>query len=180
MGCYSFPKDKEREEAYTRLLINEILPTYKFAKVLKIEKSPKEERRFWDLRVTTDRGSFTIEVKEDDMAKITENVTAEYSSRGKPSGIAITKADYWMVIWPHKRENKVSFLAITVEGYKRLIIQGKYFDIKKGRGDKGSNTCFYLFRGDVFRKYAKLVHQMPKDEYETRIAHYIKRIRNGT
>lgn len=40
--------------------------------------------------------SSTIEVKtERDMWKATGNIAIEYESRGKPSGIATTQADYW-------------------------------------------------------------------------------------
>lgn len=41
-------------------------------------------------------GGFKVEVKMDTMAHTTGNVFIEYSSRGKPSGIATTDADYWM------------------------------------------------------------------------------------
>jgi hypothetical protein len=42
--------------------------------------------------------SKTIEVKFDFACYNTGNFFIEYESRGKPSGIATTKADYWMLI----------------------------------------------------------------------------------
>ena len=42
--------------------------------------------------------SKTIEVKFDFACYRTGNFYIEYESRGKPSGIATTKADYWMLI----------------------------------------------------------------------------------
>jgi len=43
-------------------------------------------------------GEFKVEVKLDSMAHTTGNVFIEYSSRGKPSGIAVTDADYYLYI----------------------------------------------------------------------------------
>lgn len=43
-------------------------------------------------------GAFKLEVKFDSMAHATGNVFIEYSSRGKPSGIAVTDADYYLYI----------------------------------------------------------------------------------
>jgi uncharacterized protein YuzE len=44
------------------------------------------------------KGDFKVEVKMDTMAHVTGNVFIEYSSRGKPSGIAVTDADYYLYI----------------------------------------------------------------------------------
>lgn len=38
-----------------------------------------------------------VEVKYDIMAKYTGNVFIEFESRGKPSGLATTKADFWVI-----------------------------------------------------------------------------------
>lgn len=39
-----------------------------------------------------------IEVKYDRMAHITGNIYVEFESRGKPSGIATSKANYWIFV----------------------------------------------------------------------------------
>jgi hypothetical protein len=43
-------------------------------------------------------GEFKLEVKFDSMAHISGNLFIEYSSRGKPSGIAATDAEYYLYI----------------------------------------------------------------------------------
>lgn len=42
-----------------------------------------------------------IEVKTDYLAHKTGNIAIEYESRGNPSGIATTEADYYIYIIPH-------------------------------------------------------------------------------
>jgi hypothetical protein len=39
----------------------------------------------------------TVEVKSDQMCRRTGNVFIEYAQQGKPSGIMVTKADYWAI-----------------------------------------------------------------------------------
>lgn len=39
-----------------------------------------------------------FEIKRDRKARLTGNVSVEYECRGKPSGIATTKADWWAFI----------------------------------------------------------------------------------
>lgn len=43
-------------------------------------------------------GEFKLEVKIDSMAHASGKVFIEYSSRGKPSGIAVTDAEYYLYI----------------------------------------------------------------------------------
>jgi hypothetical protein len=50
------------------------------------------EHKLHDL--LTEKGK--VEVKTDRMAHKTGNIVIEFESRGKPSGIATTGADYWM------------------------------------------------------------------------------------
>lgn len=42
-------------------------------------------------------GRVVAEVKRDFAAKRTGNIAIEYKSRGKPSGIAVTKSKYWII-----------------------------------------------------------------------------------
>jgi len=50
---------------------------------------------FWLAKVLTDS---TIEVKRDYMAGKTGRVFVEYQSRGKPSGISTSEAEYWAFV----------------------------------------------------------------------------------
>ena len=40
-----------------------------------------------------------LEVKRDSWVAKSGNIAIEYESRGKPSGIATTEADYWVIIF---------------------------------------------------------------------------------
>lgn len=55
-----------------------------------------------------------IEVKTDYMAQETGNVAIEFQSRGKPSGIAVTEADYYAYCLPHANfQNIIIFMEIN-------------------------------------------------------------------
>ena len=57
----------------------------------------------------------TIEIKDDLQASQTGNIFIEFESRGKPSGIATTEADYWAIhidgIWITLRTDKLKGIA---------------------------------------------------------------------
>lgn len=55
-----------------------------------------------------------IEVKTDFMAQETGNVAIEFQSRGKPSGIAVTQADYYAYCLPRANfQNIIIFMEIN-------------------------------------------------------------------
>ena len=62
-----------------------------------------------------------IEVKSDRMTHITGNAVIEFESRGKPSGISVTTADYWFY-WVAEKETGILIpttrLKKIVEGAK--------------------------------------------------------------
>jgi hypothetical protein len=77
-----------------------------------------------------------VEVKtERDIWHRTKNIFIEYKCRGKPSGLAVTKSDYW--ITNLQKDNK-TFATVVVEtkrlkkNLKRLIKNGKVSIGKKG------------------------------------------------
>ena len=77
-----------------------------------------------------------IEVKtERDIWHRTKNIFIEYKYKGKPSGLAVTKSDYWVTNL--KKGNK-TFATVVVEtkrlkkNLKRLIKNGKVSIGKKG------------------------------------------------
>ncbi len=72
----------------------------------------------------------TVEVKTDFMANFTGNIAIEYISRGKPSGISVTKAEHWAFILPEK-----GIIIIETERLKRIA--RKYY--KKGRVKDGGD-----------------------------------------
>ena len=58
-----------------------------------------------------------VEVKYDRIAHKTGNVVIEYESRGKPSGIATTDADYWI----YKLEKTECAIILPVEYLKEKL-----------------------------------------------------------
>ena len=88
------------------------------------------------------------EIKGDYKNKETGNVAIEFESRGIISGISTTLADRWF----QKLED--GFWEIKTQRLKEIIKQKQFKDIKSG-GDPGSNTRFYIFDGNYFRKQGK-------------------------
>jgi hypothetical protein len=73
-----------------------------------------------------------IEVKSDKLAHKTGNVFVEYASRGKPSGLATTQADYYCF------EVKETFVLISV--IKLKLICRKYFKTERDITGGDENT----------------------------------------
>lgn len=78
-----------------------------------------------------------IEVKRDKWISKTGNIAIEYESRGKPSGISITKADYWCFIFSGDMEDKI-ILLIEIEKLKEL--SRKYYKMGKIKNMGDNNT----------------------------------------
>ncbi len=90
----------------------------------------------------------SFEVKWDIMAEKTGNVAIEYESRGKMSGISVTKACYWI----YKISGK--FYLIKTEKIKEEINNKAYHRNVTG-GDYGSNTKMYLITVPKFISWGK-------------------------
>ena len=61
----------------------------------------------------------TLEVKTDSWIGRTQNIAVEYESRGKPSGIATTEADYWAFVFDG-RYNKEVILIMDTERLRKI------------------------------------------------------------
>ena len=72
-----------------------------------------------------------IEVKNDQKAHLTGNVFIEYESRGKPSGIATSEAEYYCIVINNSR-----FIIIPKDELKNIC--RKY--IKTTRNTKGGDS----------------------------------------
>lgn len=75
--------------------------------------------------------SKTVEVKRDYMAAKTGNLFVEFESRGKPSGLATTRADFWAFILDGER-----VIILPTEFLKRVC--RKIF--KTGRTVQGGDS----------------------------------------
>ena len=79
-----------------------------------------------------------VEVKRDLKAKTTGNLYIEYESRGKPSGISRSEADYWCFAF----ENL--FIFIATNKLKEMIEPMKGSTMDKRGGDKNSSKGILL------------------------------------
>lgn len=95
----------------------------------------------WDLQVLPSKK--TIEIKFDDMAAATKNVAIEIECRGKPSGINVSKSDWWIQVVDGER------LYIPTATLKSILPKGRTVV----GGDIGSRTWMVLLPIDVFSKY---------------------------
>lgn len=108
----------------------------------------------YDIKVKEPSGRmFTIEIKEDFMCKDTNNIAIEFYSRGKPSGILVTKADY-ILYRVHETESLACLYIIKTDKLKQLLVDGKYVRKVSG-GDKGSDTRSYLMNLETVKMYFK-------------------------
>jgi len=81
-------------------------------------------------------GDETLEVKSDRKAKTTGNIAIEYRSRGKPSGLATTRANFWVFIL----DGMGMFIGIATDKLRK-IARGYYIhgDVVKGGDDNTSD-----------------------------------------
>jgi hypothetical protein len=79
----------------------------------------------------------TIEVKRDNWIYRSGNIAIEYESRGKPSGINKSLAEYWVFIFSGKFNDDIILIIET----KRLkTIFDKYFEMGKIKAMGDNNT----------------------------------------
>lgn len=110
----------------------------------------------YDLRCIADDGAITtVEVKEDFSCRKTGNVALEFHSRGKDSGIAVCKAEYYLYKL-HRPDRTIAHLWIPTSALKAAVAAKKYFRVING-GDTGSNTYCYLFKLETFLQYGDIL-----------------------
>ena len=115
----------------------------------------KGKTNAWDFEMFFPfKGTFSFEIKEDIRAKETGNIAVEYHCREKLSGISVSKADYY--IYRIHQEAGIQHYIIETPELKRLI-KSQFYWKKVVGGDPDSQTKMYLFKVDVFIKYAKLL-----------------------
>jgi hypothetical protein len=107
----------------------------------------------FDLIMSYEGREFKYEIKTDVLLSTqndTGNLVVEFESRGKPSGISVTQADYFVYFIPKLKE----IWNIKVENLKNIINNNK---LKKvSGGDLDSNTKMYLINRNKFSKNFKI------------------------
>jgi len=88
----------------------------------------------------------TIEVKRDLKFKVTGNIFIEFESRGKPSGIATSEADYWCFVLDE------IYILLKTQSLKELIDPLKGTDRQKRGGDKNTSVGVLLKVTDLMKQ----------------------------
>jgi len=73
-----------------------------------------EEGERWLTWLGTDQAKVEVKTERDTWAT-TGNAVFEYECRGKPSGIAVTEADYWLHIFRLGNRNLMAMMYDTIE-----------------------------------------------------------------
>ncbi len=89
----------------------------------------------------------TFEVKNDLMAERTGNVAIEYECRGKPSGLAVTRAEFWVYKFSGR------YWLASVEDLKKRLFVEKTFHRNVTGGDAGSYTKMMLVKVVQFQRW---------------------------
>ncbi|MDB4558168.1 hypothetical protein N9Z89_00645 [Akkermansiaceae bacterium] len=85
----------------------------------------------------------TLEVKTDSWIARTQNIAVEYESRGKPSGIATTEADYWVFVFDG-RYNKEVILIMDTERLKKIARDYHSRGSIKKMGDNNTSVAVLI------------------------------------
>lgn len=150
MGNYKFSEDLKVAKK-TEREVGELLEKFYNAEIKEFK-----ENSDYDILVDIEGKEYKFEVKEDFMCVDTGNVALEFECRGKPSGIAISDADYY--IYKLVMKNGPEYIMHSTKELKSMIEKKKYFRIVVG-GDKGSNTMNYLFKYSAFVRRGKRIFE---------------------
>jgi len=82
----------------------------------------------------------TVEVKRDYIASRTGNLFVEFSSRGKPSGLATTRADFWAFILDGER------VVIVPTQFLQQVARQAYSEGRTVRGGDNNTSEGVLVR----------------------------------
>jgi len=143
MGNFNFKKDLDVEQTKCIPAVTPILEKWLRDNIdtdvtlLEIYDGPE-----YDLKYDIGGLVKTFEVKEDFKCAITFNVAIEFHSWGKPSGIDVTTADFY--VYRIHLPNGILHYIMPTRELRRIIDEKIYHSIKPG-GDEGSNTMNYLF-----------------------------------
>ena len=134
-----FHRMLEIGQAFEVLAIEQIIKHYK--NKYKLLNTCNDNR--YDFMLTNNK---QYEVKADLMANKTGNLFIENVQFNKPSGIDVTTADYYIVIY--QKDNMNVFLKIKTKQIKKLIQKGIY-----SRYHIDKNKSGYIFNLSLFESH---------------------------
>lgn len=92
----------------------------------------------------------TVEVKRDFWISRSENLAVEFESRGKPSGIATSEADYWAFIAAGEVEDEIVLL-IKTSRLKKIAKLEKQKGNIKAMGDNNTSLSVLVKWGNLLK-----------------------------
>ena len=95
----------------------------------------------YDFGGTLDGREIKFEVKWDRRAGETGNVAIEFESRGRPSGLSVSAADYYIY-----KIGEQGFYLFETAALKQKLSDRRNVERIVSGGDPGSNTRMYLVR----------------------------------
>lgn len=141
MAYYQFNKDLEDGHRAEEEVLTKLAAYFHVKK----EDIKRYDNKDFDLKISSLRLSF--EVKNDLMAAQTGNIAIEYESRGKPSGLASSKADFWVYKFAG------SLWVVPTKLLRKKLFGEKRYYRKVTGGDKGSNTKMFLVKTKAFKTW---------------------------
>ena len=106
-----------------------------------------QEGEKWLVWLGTDQAKVEVKTERDTWAE-TGNAVFEYQSRGKPSGVAVTEADYWLHIFKEKEQAVMCFMfrVIELKEFLRLVFKNpsKYNARICNGGDNNTSSVILL------------------------------------
>lgn len=148
MAHYEFTKDLQQGDVGEKWFVQYL--QQRGAKILERNKT-----NAYDIRATylyTRRVESTFEIKTDVYPKNTGNLFVEFECRGKPSGIRVSKAEWFVTIFPLLGEVWI----IRTDTLKNIIYENQLKTTEQS-GDEGSNTRGYLVPRNAFRDKFKVI-----------------------
>lgn len=121
------------------------------------------ERRYdYDIVACVGDDCFTIEAKYDMMSQFTGNIAMEYhnSKKDSPSGVFVTKADFWAIILPMKGAKEL-WMAPTSKVLDFMMHTDPH-KIIEGGGDDNANL--FLYKKEVILPTFKYVNDLTKKQ----------------
>lgn len=106
-----------------------------------------------------DMKEVTIEIKEDFTCERTGNVGVEIESWGRPSGLAVSKADFYLYK-VHEPSGRKGLYLIKTSKLKKMVKNGEWFREVVG-GDPGSNSRNFLFKLGVVKENFTFLGTLP-------------------
>lgn len=93
-----------------------------------------------------------VEVKADRLWKKTSNLFIEKESRGKPSGIEVSTAKYWVFFLDVEGRNNQIFIGIPLDLLKKFVIG---YPLKRG-GDNYTSIGYIVPAKDLVDFYIQI------------------------